>query len=436
MTSADSPSDDNTSGGASQQCLWLTEIYQNDVKRNSQFSNASDQMEFVEITNTSDQDVNFNSDYGLWYEYPSGGSHTMKQLTVTTVDGNFENVVIPAGESAVFWSQRTDLGGEVGKDYATEAQFRAAMNIADDVKVYKVSGQNGFAENDRGFAIKDTEGNILSYYHYNTATDDVTADGLSVHLQIPEAGSTMQVWQAKKLTSAGFACSAQLSGRRSVDAPEDLTPDGLFITEIRPNDTNRNADYGSAENDLMECLELTNTTDQAIDLNQEYELAYRVQEGSYKALPIYQYAANEDPTQCVGSQENCTVPAHSTVVLWCYRAGDGLTQGTDYQTFPTLAEFRAAYAIPDEVPVYIFTAQNGLSNTLRGFDLYEKGEGDTKTLVSRYFWDGVSDLKDNKSVDLKVSIEGPLMEVYAAQSSTNMGVVADGQITFIADDNS
>lgn len=53
--------------------------------------------------------------------------------------------------------------------------------------------------------------------------------------------------------------------------------------------------------------------------------------------------------------------AHSTVVLWCYRAGDGLTQGTDYQTFPTLAEFRAAYAIPDEVPVYIFTAQNGLS---------------------------------------------------------------------------
>lgn len=286
------------------------------------------------------------------------------------------------------------------------------------------------------FVTLERIGGVMVYYHYNTTTDDVTADGLSVHLQIPEAGSTMQVWQAKKLTSAGFACSAQLSGRRSVDAPEDLTPDGLFITEIRPNDTNRNADYGSAENDLMECLELTNTTDQAIDLNQEYELAYRVQEGSYKALPIYQYAANEDPTQCVGSQENCTVPAHSTVVLWCYRAGDGLTQGTDYQTFPTLAEFRAAYAIPDEVPVYIFTAQNGLSNTLRGFDLYEKGEGDTKTLVSRYFWDGVSDLKDNKSVDLKVSIEGPLMEVYAAQSSTNMGVVADGQITFIADDNS
>lgn len=442
LTSDDSPSGDNTSGGASQQCLWLTEIYQNDVKRNGagqipQFSNASDHMEFVEITNTSDQAVNFNDGYGLWYEYPDSNKEmVMKQLTVTTVDGNSENVVIPASASAVFWSQRTDLGGTAGTDYATEEQFRAAMNIADNVKVYKVSGQNGFAENDRGFAIKDTEGNILSYYHYNTTTDDVTADGLSVHLQIPETGSTMKVWQAKKLTSAGFTYSAQLSGRRSVDAPEDLTPDGLYITEIRPNDSNRNADYGSAENDLMECLELTNTTDQVIDLNQEYELSYRVKEGSYKALPIYQYAANDDPTQCAGSTEGCTVPAHSTVVLWCYRAGYGLEQGTGYQTFPTLAEFRAAYSIPDEVPVYIFTAQNGLGNTLRGFDLYKKGEGETKTLVSRYFWDGVSDLKDNKSVDLKVSIEGPLMEVYAAQSTTNMGVVSDGQITFMADDGS
>ena len=442
LTSVDSPSGGNTSGGASQQCLWLTEIYQNDVKRNGagqipQFSNASDHMEFVEITNTSDQAVNFNDGYGLWYEYPDSNKEmVMKRLTVTTVDGSSENVVIPAGESAVFWSQRTDLGGPAGTDYATEEQFRAAMNIADDVKVYKVSGQNGFAENDRGFAIKDTEGNILSYYHYNTTTDDVTADGLSVHLQIPETGSTMKVWQAKKLTSAGFTYSAQLSGRRSVDAPEDLTPDGLYITEIRPNDSNRNADYGSAENDLMECLELTNTTDQVIDLNQEYELSYRVKEGSYKALPIYQYAANDNPTQCAGSAEGCTVPAHSTVVLWCYRAGYGLEQGTDYQTFPTLAEFRAAYSIPNEVPVYIFTAQNGLGNTLRGFDLYKKGEDDTKTLVSRYFWDGVSDLKDNKSVDLKVSMDGPLMEVYAAQSTTNMGVVAEGQITFMANDGS
>lgn len=31
--------------------LWITEIYQNDVKRESVYGNGSDQMEFVEVTN-------------------------------------------------------------------------------------------------------------------------------------------------------------------------------------------------------------------------------------------------------------------------------------------------------------------------------------------------------------------------------------------------
>ena len=417
----------------SQPGLWLTEIYQNDVKRDTVFSNASDHMEFVEVTNTSDHAIDFNSGYGLWYEYPSSGNYTMKQLTVTTIDGSTENVVIPAGVSAVFWNQRTDLGGEAGTDYATEDQFRAAMNIPEDVPVFKVSGQNGFAENDRGFAIQDANGHILSYYHYNTTTDDVTADGLSVHLSIPETGSTMNVWQSKKLTSAGKAYNAQLGDQAKAVTPAGQ-PDGLYITEIRPNDSDRSAVYGSGGNDLMECLELTNTTDQAIDLNQEYELNYRVNEGSTKALPLHQYVEHEDEVQRVGGTEGCTVPANSTVVLWCYRAGHGLDKGTGYETFPTMEEFRAAYAIPEEVPVYLFVDQNGLGNNLRGFDLYKKNEDGAKTLVSRYFWDGASDLKDNKSVDLKVSPEGPLMEVYRAQCATNMGVVNEAQITFSEDD--
>ncbi|MGI6028855.1 MAG: S-layer homology domain-containing protein [Candidatus Heteroscillospira sp.] len=417
----------------SQPGLWLTEIYQNDVKRESVFSNSSDHMEFVEVTNTSEQDIDFNGGgYGLWYEYSSGDGYTMKQLTVENTDES-GTTVIPAGVSAVFWNQRTDLAGEAGTDYATVEQFREAMNVSEDVPVFTVSGQAGFTENDRGFAIKDADGDILSYYHYNTTTDDVTADGLSVHLCIPETGSTMSVWQSKKLTSAGKAYSAQLGDQANAVTPAEQ-PDGLYITEIRPNDSDRSAVYGSGSNDLMECLELTNTTDQEIDLNQEYELNYRIKENSAKVLPLYQYVENEDELQRVGDTEGCTVPANSTVVLWCYRAGHGLDKGSGYETFPTLAEFREAYSIPEEVPVYLFVDQNGLGNTLRGFDLYKKNDDGTKTLVSRYFWDGASDLKDNKSVDLKVSPEGPLMEVYKAQSTTSMGVVSDAQITFPEDD--
>ena len=37
--------------------LWITEIYQNDVKREDLFANSSDHMEFVEVINTSDRSV-------------------------------------------------------------------------------------------------------------------------------------------------------------------------------------------------------------------------------------------------------------------------------------------------------------------------------------------------------------------------------------------
>ena len=160
--------------------LWITEIYQNDVKRESVYGNGSDQMEFVEVTNTTDQDISFNQEFGLWYEYKSGSDYTMKQLTVQTVDGNDE-VVIPAGETAVLWSQRKDTD-----HYATEEEFREAMRVPEGVRVFTVSGQNGFAENDRGFAIKTASGEVVSHYRYNqNATDEVKRNVVSEVLRKP-----------------------------------------------------------------------------------------------------------------------------------------------------------------------------------------------------------------------------------------------------------
>ena len=163
--------------------LWITEIYQNDTNRSAVYGNSSDQMEFVEVTNTTDKAIDFNSQYGLWYEYLSGDKYVMKQLTVRTVDGS-DQVTIGAGQTAILWSQRKDLDV-----YATEEEFREAMRVPDSVPVFTVSGQNGFAENDRGFAIKTSQGDTVSYYHYNTTTDEVTADGLAVHLKIPDSVS-------------------------------------------------------------------------------------------------------------------------------------------------------------------------------------------------------------------------------------------------------
>ena len=107
--------------------LWLTEIYQNDRNRSGVFSNSSDQMEFVEVTNTAGEAVSLGTDYTLWYEYPSGDTMVMKQLTISSPTGS---TVVEAGETVVLWSQRTDLGGEEGVSYASEAQFRQAMQMA------------------------------------------------------------------------------------------------------------------------------------------------------------------------------------------------------------------------------------------------------------------------------------------------------------------
>lgn len=398
--------------------LWLTEIYPNDINRNAVYGTDSDLMEFIEITNTGKQDISFNQEYGLYYEYPSGTSYSMKELGVTDSQGSSE-VTIKSGETVVLWNQRGDITGG-----PTEEQFREAMNIASNVRVLKCSGQNGFGENDRGFAIKKEDGTIVSYFHYTTAVD--TADGLGVELKIPDFGNEMQTFQQMKPASAGIAYYSQLNGRGNVDIPADRTPEGLFITEIRPNDKNRDAQFGSGANDVMECLELTNTTDKDINLNEEYDLYYVIKQGSKKNLTI---------TSVDRSTTNCIIPANSSAVIWCDRQ-DYLKQGTDYTVWPSESEFRQAYSLSDTVPVFIMTNQNGLTNTNRGFELCKVNNDNTQTIVSSYFWDGVNDLKDNKSVDLGVNPQGPQMLVSTPCAGSNLGTVKDSQISYAVNDGS
>ena len=398
--------------------IWLTEIYPNDVDRSATYVSKSDLMEFVEITNTGDYDIDFNNGYGLYYEYPSGTSSVLKELTVQDVLGNVA-VTIKAGETVVIWSKRTDIATG-----PTESQFRAAMNIAADVQVLICSGQSGFAEDDRGFAIKSDDGNIVSYFHYTTAID--TADGLAVNLEIPDLGYEMMPLEQLKPTSAGVVYYAQLNGRGTITLPADTTPNGLYITEIRPNDSNRDAQFGSGSNDIMECLELTNTTDKDINFNEEYELYYVIKENSKKEIPLF-------TTDLLSTE--CIIPAGGTAVIWCDRK-DSLVKGTDYTNWPTEVEFRTAYGIPDSSPVFVFTNQNGLNNTLRGFELRKINIDHTTTIVSDYFWDGVNDLVDNKSVQLSVNPEGPEMLVYSNCATSTMGTVSEGQIIYAADDKS
>ena len=408
--------------------LWITEIYQNDVDRSEKnnsretsgyesirlYKSTTDLMEFVEITSTYDKPVNFNDTYEFVYNDTA--------LQVSTMDGS-SDVVIQPEEKVVLWNYRSDIKTPI----PTEAEFREEMRIPDDAVVLKGTSEVNWGVTSTFSLRTKSDQNVISTF---TATDKVdTMDGFSVELAIPDIGNEMQVYREMCEPSPGYIYSGQLNGLVKAKVPDSQIADGVFITEVRPNDVNRKSTYGIAD-DLMECVEIVNTTDHDVDLNNEYQFGYEVKEGSRKILELNHYDDNAE--NGIGSSDSCIIPAGKTAVIWFYRVK--FLKG--YTSFTTEKEFRDAYKISDDVPVYLVTGQNGMNNTNRAVELYKKNSDGTKKLVSYYAYVGNSDCKDNKSAELMVNPEGPEMILKTANAATSMGSVSEAQYTYVKDDGS
>lgn len=408
--------------------LWITEIYQNDVDRSEKnnsretsgyesirlYKSTTDLMEFVEITSTYDKPVNFNDTYEFVYNDTA--------LQVSTMDGS-SDVVIQPEEKVVLWNYRSDIKTPI----PTEAEFREEMRIPDDAVVLKVTSEVNWGVTSTFSLRTKSDQNVISTF---TATDKVdTMDGFSVELAIPDIGNEMQVYREMCEPSPGYIYSGQLNGLVKAKVPDSQIADGVFITEVRPNDVNRKSTYGIAD-DLMECVEIVNTTDHDVDLNNEYQFGYEVKEGSRKILELNHYDDNAE--NGIGSSDSCIIPAGKTAVIWFYRVK--FLKG--YTSFTTEKEFRDAYKISDDVPVYLVIGQNGMNNTNRAVELYKKNSDGTKKLVSYYAYVGNSDCKDNKSAELMVNPEGPEMILKTANAATSMGSVSEAQYTYVKDDGS
>ena len=405
--------------------VWLTELYQNDIDRSKAkdnrekdgyvplhylYKSGTDLMEYIEITSTFDEDIKLNERYEI---YQNG-----KKMTLTEPDGS-SDITISKGQPVVIWNQRKDVAGP------TEQEFRREMRVPDSAKV--IIADCG-AENwpvSSSFSIQEKEsGKTVSAFSAETAVH--TADGLSVELRIPAYGSDMEVFRVLTLPSAGYVYNEQLRGIIAPTVPDQEYAEGLLLTEVRPNDKNRKDDYAT-ESDLMECFEVINTTDHTVDLNEDYHLMYTVKEGQRKITPVHHYA--DEVWQM--TTDNCTVQPGSPAVIWIYRK-DMLD---DWSTFPTEKDFREAYKIPDDVPVYLVLNQNGMNNTQRSIEIYKTGDGDD-TLVSYYSYLGADDCKDNKSAELRVSADGPRMIIHTPNAGTSMGMVSNSQIAYVKDDGS
>ena len=425
----------NQADSVNHEGVWMTEIYQNDVTRNSNdsrrssgyedvltFNTEEDMMEFVEIASTHEEAISLNEVYDFYYNDT--------KMTVTTMDDSDE-VIVEKGQSVVLWNYRSDLGITM----PTEEEFRTEMRVPDEAMVLKAVSGGNWAANDCSFAVKTKDGTAVSEFVIPSNKDTYTQDGFSVELQMPDMGSRMLVYREKNAPSAGYVFASQLNGLIPTEGTED-SAEGLYLTELRPNDINRCANYGSSQDqDLMECIEITNTTGEDVVLNRDYVLKYFVKEGSRKVFDICQYDAAAE--NCIGSSENCVVPAGGTAIIWNYRV---LSFPADvmatFTSFPTMEEFRAAYGIAQEIPVYLWTNQNGMGNNNRGVEIYAAAEDGSQELESSYIWVGSTECKDNKSAHLAVNPEGPQMLLATANGTTGMGTVSDSQLTYLIDDGS
>ena len=407
--------------------LWLTEIYQNDVDRSVQnntreskgyesirlYNSTEDLMEFLEITSTYSESINLNEMYEVYYK------DTL--LNITDVDGN-SDIVIEPNQSVLLWNCRNIENGP------TEAEFREEMRVPDDAVVLKVNNDINWTAGSSVFTLKTkADGKAVSSFAPVDKVD--TIDGFSVELEIPDFGSEMQVYRELNEPSAGKIYSGQLNGLVQTQVPDSTYAQGVYVTEVRPNDSDRSGTYGTTT-DIMECLEVVNTTDHEVDLNNEYQLVYFIKEGQRKVIELCHY--DEASESHVGSSENCVIPAGGTAVIWSYKQ----SYISDYTVFPTEQDLRTTYGIGDNVPVYIFTNQNGVGNTNRGFGIYKLNEDGSKEAISTYCWVGSTDCKNNKSALLAVNPEGPEMLLYSANAGTTMGTVDPAQYTYQQDDGS
>ncbi len=407
--------------------LWLTEIYQNDVDRSVAnntrekngyesirlYNSTDDLMEFLEITSTYKESINLNEAYEVYY------NDTL--LNITDVNGN-SDIIIEPNQSILLWNCRNAEGGP------TEAEFREEMRVDEDAVVLKVNNDVNWKAGSSEFTLKTkADGKVVSTFAPVDKVD--TIDGYSVELEVPDFGSEMHVYRELNEPSAGKIYSGQLNGLVQTIVPDATYAEGVYITEVRPNDSDRSGTYGTTT-DVMECLEVVNTTDHEIDLNNEYQLVYFIKEGQRKVIQLCHY--DETSESHVGSSEGCVIPAGGTAVIWSYKQ----SYITDYTIFPTEQDLRNTYGIGDDVAVYIFTNQNGVGNTNRGFGIYKLSEDGRKEAVSTYAWVGATDCKNNKSALLAVNPEGPEMLLYSANAGTSMGTVNPAQYTYQQDDGS
>ncbi|WP_245831959.1 lamin tail domain-containing protein [Oceanobacillus senegalensis] len=139
---------------------------------------GSDGYEFIEVYNNTGQPIDF-SDYKLNYRYDRDPSRDVVWPSVP------EDVVIPAGETLVFWVINANNGE------ATVADFNAHYGTGlveneEIVRIYTGGMANGGS---RGLVVKTNMGNEISGSYYNDTNVDDAQPNKGIVFTFPKDGS-------------------------------------------------------------------------------------------------------------------------------------------------------------------------------------------------------------------------------------------------------
>ena len=197
--------------------------------------------------------------------------------------------------------------------------------------------------------------------------------------------------------------------------------EGLWLTEIHPNDTNRNSASDTREadgqipvttfptdGDMMEFIEVISTHDADFKLNDVYE----IYSNSHK-LPITTMSGSSD----------ITVTKGQPIVIWNARTD---LVSTDGVTLPTEAQIRKDLRIPDNA-LLLKSAHGGGWDNVATFTIKVKSTGET---FCTFTPTADVHVKDGLSCELKMPFwkSETTMEVYQGMNLPSPGYVYHDQV--------
>jgi hypothetical protein len=197
--------------------LFITELYFSHSDNGNSFGTTKP-MEYVELYNSTDEDIHFDDNYKI--SCVTGSAIEFQKLTVDGLYG--EDIIIPVNTAAILWINGQEYINEEGE--AAVKEFRESNHIDTAVPVYSLTGLTDLSTT--GGILLEKDGKSLSVARY---TEKQVASGKSIHYKVPDSGSTMSVYKLKSIPTPGVVEEEQLICNK--EAAADTVPPRLSLVE-------------------------------------------------------------------------------------------------------------------------------------------------------------------------------------------------------------